>query len=346
MRASRVSRRVAVWAMLALTGCGQVLGLDGDYGDAPAVEDGGTLAKGPAEDSAPAQGGDDVNAPADGGDPIDNDGEAGSQSTIPVDAGGFDAAAPPPGAPDGAGAKDSATDKDGGTDAASAPPDGASADAAPDQPDGAITPASIAHVQNVVELGSGTSMTGTFSSAVKAGDLLVGVFRGIGTVSVSDSVNGSWTEAFGLNDDYLFYYEDSAEAGASSLVITVKATTSDSLRMSVDEFSGVAKSSALDTQSTGSNSGGTSWNAGTTSSVAAGELVYVGAGTAGNDEVFTALSTAGVALTVGGQATSASNGAIFSAYVLSCAAGVQNAGVTLAPSSGSGINGGQIVFRP
>jgi hypothetical protein len=150
---------------------------------------------------------------------------------------------------------------------------------------------------------------------------------------------------FGLNDDFLFYCENSAAAGASSLVVTVKATTSDSLRMSVDEFSGVAKSSALDAQSTGSNSGGTSWNAGTTSSVAAGELVYVGAGTAGNDEVFTVLSTAGVAMTVGGQATSASNGAIFSAYVLSCAAGAQSAGVTLAPSSGSGINGGQIVFR-
>ena len=165
-----------------------------------------------------------------------------------MNAGGFDDAAPAPGAPDGAGAKDSATDKDGGADAASAPPDAASADAAPDQPDGAITPASIAHVQNVVQLGSGTSMTGTLSSAVKAGDLLVGVFRGIGTVTVSDSVNGSWTEAFGLNDDYLFYYEDSAAAEASSLVITVKATTSDSLRMSVDEFSGVAKSSALDTQ--------------------------------------------------------------------------------------------------
>ena len=52
-------------------------------------------------------------------------------------------------------------------------------------------------------------------------------------------------------------------------------------------------------------------------------------------------------MTVGGQATSASDGSIFSEYVLSSVAGVQSAGADLAPSSGGdGINGGQLIFRP
>ena len=82
MRVSCISRRLAVSATLAVTGCGQILGFDGNYGDAPSVDDGGTIAKSPAEDSGPAQG-DDGNEPSDGGNPIDSDGEAGSQSTIP-----------------------------------------------------------------------------------------------------------------------------------------------------------------------------------------------------------------------------------------------------------------------
>jgi hypothetical protein len=199
----------------------------------------------------------------------------------------------------------------------------------------------------VVRIGNGTTMTSTFSRAVQAGDLLVGVFRASGTVSVSDSVNGSWTQVFGLNAVYLFYYPNSSVAGAGSLVITVGASTSGSLRLSADEFSGVAASSPLDAQSTGSDSGGTTWSAGSTPPIEAGELVYAGAGTAGNNELFAALSTAGVAMTVGGQATSASNGSIFSEYALYSDAGAQNAAADLAPSSGgSGINGGQLVFRP
>jgi hypothetical protein len=258
-----------------------------------------------------------------------------------VDGGGSDRSSPPDGA-SGGGAED------GGIDVGTPPPDGASLDGEGDLSDGAIAPPlEIVHVQNVVQIGNGTTMTATFPGAVQAGDLLVGVFRGSGTVSISDNVNGSWTQVFGLSNVYLFYLPDSGAAGAGSLVLTIDGSSSGSLRLSADDFSGVATSSPLDAQSTGSNSGGTSWSAGSTPSVAAGELVYAGAGTAGNNELFAPLSTAGVPMTVGGQATSASDGSIFSEYVLSSVAGAQNAGADLTPSSGGdGINGGQLIFRP
>ena len=278
--------------------------------------------------------------------PSSSDGSAGATSdgatppgTIPSDAAASDRTAATSDAPDEGGAEDGASEEGGSF------PDGASPEG--DASDGAIAPSSsILHVQNVVQIGSGTSMTATFSGAVEAGNLLVGVFRGSGTVSVSDSVNGSWTQVFGLNNVYLFYYPSGGAAGAGSLVLTVSASTSGSLRMSADEFTGVATLLPLDAQSTGSNSGGTTWSAGSTPPIAAGELVYAGAGTAGNDELFAPLSTAGITMTVGGQATSASNGSIFSEYALSSEAGAQNAAAGLTPSSGSGINGGQLTFRP
>ena len=194
-------------------------------------------------------------------------------------------------------------------------------------------------------IGNGNLLEATFSSAVEAGDLLVCIVRASGTVSVSDNVNGSWTQINSIDQKYLFFLQNSRAANAGSLVITLVASSSNDVRISADEFSGVATSSALDAQSTGTVSQGTAWSAGSTSSIPAGELVYAGAGT-GSDEVFSVGSTNGIPMTVGGRQTSSSNGAIFSEYVLSSAAGVQNADATMSPSVSSEVSGGQATFRP
>lgn len=200
-------------------------------------------------------------------------------------------------------------------------------------------------MQNVTSIGSGMSLTVNFPSAVRAGDLLVGVFRAETTPSVSDNVNGSWTLINSNTQKFLFYRENTAAAASGSLLITVSCGTQGDLRICADEFSGVATSSSLDSQSTGTIDGGAAWSAGTTAAIPAGELVYAGAGT-GDNEVYTAGSSNGLPMTLGGQQTSMANGSIFCEYLQSSAAGAQNASATLVPNTVSGLNGGQATFRP
>ena len=210
---------------------------------------------------------------------------------------------------------------------------------------GAEGGAGIAHVQNVTSIGSGMSLTVNLPGAVQAGDLLVGVFRAQDMPSVSDSVNGSWTLINSNTQKYLFYRENTAAAAAGSLLITLTTPDAGDLRICADEFSGVATSTSLDAQSTGSIDGGAAWSAGTTVAIPAGELVYAGGGT-GDNEVYAAGSSNGLPMTIGGQQTSMSNGSIFSEYLQSSAAGPQNASANVSPNTVSGLNGGQATFRP
>jgi hypothetical protein len=77
----------------------------------------------------------------------------------------------------------------------------------------------------------------------------------------------------------------------------------------------------------------------------AGELVYAGAGTSGNNITFTAGSTHGVSMIIAGQITDATNGAGFTEYVTSSAAGQQASSVTLSADGTGGIDGTQATFR-
>jgi hypothetical protein len=216
------------------------------------------------------------------------------------------------------------------------PADAASEGPAPDAP-----PSVIAHLQNVTQLASGTSLTTGFGRGVVAGDLLVGTFHGSGTLTVSDNRNGAWTQVANLSNVYLFYVENTAPG---HIVITLTSTTQGPLRVCADEFSGVATSAALDAQSTGSSTG-TTWGAGTTPAIPGGELVYAWAGTA-ESVTFDAGTTNGVPMTIGGQSASSSEGTIFSEYALSSAAGAQDSSATVTPASQKGVNGGQVTFRP
>jgi hypothetical protein len=191
---------------------------------------------------------------------------------------------------------------------------------------------------------SATSLSATLPGAVGAGHLLVGVFRGAGTLSVSDNVNGAWTHINSYSVASLFYVQNSKAASANSLIVTVHGTGAGRMRIAVDEFAGVATTGALIAQSA-NGIGGASWSGGSTAAVPAGQLVYAGASTGSINDTFTAGSTNGVAMKLGGQQTSGS-GSIFTEYALSSAAGVQNATATVSPSATMGVNGGQAVFKP
>jgi cellulose synthase/poly-beta-1,6-N-acetylglucosamine synthase-like glycosyltransferase len=184
-------------------------------------------------------------------------------------------------------------------------------------------------VQNATNVGTGTTITATFAQSVAAGDFLVGIFRAsTAPPTVSDNINGAWTEVGIDSLVSMWYVQNSKAAAAGALTVTLNSAATGSIRLSVDEFSGVATAAALD-QSSGGASATVNWVAAATAAIAAGELVYAGLGTPGNTEIVTAGTTNGQAMTLGGQQTSATNGTFATEYLLSAVAGAQNSSMTL-----------------
>jgi hypothetical protein len=202
-----------------------------------------------------------------------------------------------------------------------------------------------------------TTQTLTFTKPVAAGDLLVGWFaqyNSPGKVTVSDSVNGTWTrsvsETFssGGGDIALFFLPNSA-AAPSGLTITVSSSAPTYLQSSAAEYSGVSATSPLD-QAALNSGNGTSVNTGLTSAVPAGELVYSALTTGGNPGSVTPGTSQGVTFTA---RASTSSGTAYEQDVTSAAAGAQQGTATLGtatdwyavaatflPASGGGGGGG------
>jgi hypothetical protein len=207
---------------------------------------------------------------------------------------------------------------------------------APDHPidaaTDAITPAR--HVQTITAITYADSLMATFGQPVAAGDLLVGGFRSSYQSTVSDSVNGAWTQAPTTTGSmYVFYFANSAAAPSLTITFTTGAFTE--LRIVADEFSGIAKTGALDQYSSSQTTASDmTWTAPATTAVPDGELVYAGVGNYNNGVAFTAGSTNGVMMTASGAASDGSNGVSMSEYALSAAAGPQNASASISPSIG------------
>jgi cellulose synthase/poly-beta-1,6-N-acetylglucosamine synthase-like glycosyltransferase len=203
----------------------------------------------------------------------------------------------------------------------------------------------VAWDQNVTNVNNGTTLSGTFAKAVTAGDLLVGIFRAnTAPPVVSDNVNGAWTEV-GFNGLVsMWYRQNSAAAAAGALTITLTSGTAGTIRMSVDDFTGVAAAASLD-QTTNAGSVTTVWTAPATPAIPAGELVYAGIGTQTNTEVVTAGTSNGAALTLAGQQTSAANGTIASEYRLSAVAGAQDSSMSLSAPPVGNFSGVQATFK-
>jgi hypothetical protein len=205
----------------------------------------------------------------------------------------------------------------------------------------------IAYVQGAaISTGSSVTSVTLQLGKVTAGDLLVGWFgqyNSSGQVQVSDNVNGAWTRAsasttFGGGGDLTFYYVQNAKA-ASSLTITISASSATYLQGAVSEFSGIATSGALD-QTAAANGNSNSVSSGATASVGSGELVVGGIITGGQPGTVTPGSSAGLPFTMGTQTSAGSSDL---EYVLASAAGPQTA--TASFSSATDWYAGVAVFK-
>lgn len=195
--------------------------------------------------------------------------------------------------------------------------------------------ASTAYVQSASGSTSGASLGVSYSANVAAGDLLVGQFRANGTTKVSDSVNGSWTQAVSTTSEgvtHSIWYRQNAAAGKTT--VTVSGATSGSLRAVLGEYSGVATSGALD--QTSCNQGtATSVTTGATASVSTGDLLYAGVGLFEHPRTIAAGSTNGVGATLRTQ-FSGEFGTSGEEDVTSTASGAQNASFKLNEGAASG----------
>jgi hypothetical protein len=70
------------------------------------------------------------------------------------------------------------------------------------------SPGAIKFLQSTVQLGEGSSLSSQFANSVRAGDLLVGVFRTAGSASVRDDLGDSWTQAGNCGAVSLWYAAD------------------------------------------------------------------------------------------------------------------------------------------
>ncbi|MER5508764.1 hypothetical protein ABT052_25955 [Streptomyces sp. NPDC002766] len=182
-----------------------------------------------------------------------------------------------------------------------------------------------------------TSATLTLPSPVGAGHLLVGWFAQYdaqGQVQVSDNVNGAWTRAPASEHfnngggDIALYYVQNTRA-ATSLTVTLSASTATYLPSAVAEYSGVATSNALDQTAVGRGAG-TSVDSGSTAAIPGGELVFGGMITGGQPLTVTPGSSQGVPFTL--EVYNGSRSCVIEG-ILSSAAGTQNARFGLATAS-------------
>ena len=193
-----------------------------------------------------------------------------------------------------------------------------------------------------------TSTTLQLTQPLSAGDLLVGWFgqyNASGHVTVSDNVNGAWTRTAasttfsnGGGDLAMFYLQDAA--ASSGLTITILAASATYLQGAASEFSGIATTGALD-QVAAAQANNATVDSGPTSTVAAGDLVVGGIVTGGNPGTVTPGSTQGQTFTMG---TQTSTGTADLEYVLSGAAGTQDARSTL--STATDWYSGVATFHP
>jgi glycosyltransferase involved in cell wall biosynthesis len=203
-------------------------------------------------------------------------------------------------------------------------------------------------IQNAHNVSNGTNLTATLPNFVTAGDLLVGIFRASSVTpneTVSDNVNGAWTEIDFNGLVSMWYVQNSAAAAAGTLTVTLTSVATGTIRMSVDDFRGVATAGALD-QHTNGASVTTTWTAAPTIAIPAGELVYAGIGTQTNNEVVTPGTTNGVPMILAGSQSSVANGTIASEYTLSAAAGSQNSTMHLSVVPVGNFSGAQATFKP
>lgn len=187
---------------------------------------------------------------------------------------------------------------------------------------------SVGYVQAASGSASGERLSVGFRAHVRAGDLLVGQFRTEGSASVSDSVNGPWSEAVqtvaGHVTHSLWYRQD---ASAGRTTVTVAGEQHGGLRAILAEYSGLVASDALDRGSCKQGDSPTV-TTGVTAPVVGGELLFVGFDAFEHPIAIEAGSSGGADATLRGH-LSAADGTSAEEDVVSTVPGVQDASFQL-----------------
>jgi hypothetical protein len=186
-----------------------------------------------------------------------------------------------------------------------------------------------------------TQATALNSAAIGAGNTVLVVMRASGTHSCSDSVNGTYTQldydTSSLNhSDWIFQNTGAAASGAVTL--TCSGTTSGTIRLAGDIFSGVATTGqpfGHSFVSGGITSGQTTTTATAIASDPGGNVVWAAPVSATANVTFTAGSSNGVSETIGTQ-TGTASGSVATEYATSTAAGSQASTITWSAATSNG----------
>lgn len=205
--------------------------------------------------------------------------------------------------------------------------------------------------------GSNTSITSpALPQPILAGDLIVVSIRApTGTWTVTDNQGQTYSIAGVVTNNVgIYYFANSTAVPANTLTVTVTTTgAAGTMRIFVDVFRGAATSNVLDTTGTinaepTTPSGCTVINTKAPDSAPSagnGELVFAAAGMT-NQSTYTACTTNGVAMTIGGQNNTSPNGSMFTSYALASLAGAQNVAISEGTGCSGCLNGGVAIFRP
>ena len=202
------------------------------------------------------------------------------------------------------------------------------------------SPAAIRFLQSTVHMGEGSSLSSQFANSVRAGDLLVGVFRAEGSASVRDNLGDSWTQAGDCGAVSLWY---AADARGGPTDVTVGSSSAGELRLALSEYSGAAQANPLMAVSCAQGSSATVAVASNTIAPS-GALAVAGAGIGSNPITVTPGVIGNQAATLRAQ-ESGSFGTIAFEDVTATAAGRQDATMTL-KTAGGGWTAGVALFKP
>jgi hypothetical protein len=147
-------------------------------------------------------------------------------------------------------------------------------------------PAVPAFVQGLSQASSSSTAL-TLTQPVQDGDLLVGIFSGSSTMTISDSLNGAWIKASASGATAVWYF---AGSKAGSVTVTMTAHGSTNTSQTIAEFSGVAATTSLTTSACAGGSSKQA-SAGPITTSTSNELVF--AGVASTSQVTVSPVTAG-----------------------------------------------------
>lgn len=162
-----------------------------------------------------------------------------------------------------------------------------------------VSMAAPAFVQGLADSGTGTSVPFTLPSAVTAGDFLIAFIETANTaassisVTAADNLNGAWTADGPVcfdqyNGQANAFYLPNAAAGSTTVTFTL--ASSQTVRVAIMEFSGVASSGALDVPATCTIGYASSITTADITTTAPGDLVLAAPNFGGNGGTFTVSS--------------------------------------------------------